>query len=590
VRGEFDELSEAVRALAVAARTRDPEIAQRAERLAERLSARRFHVAVLGEFKRGKSTLIDALVGARVVPTGALPVTAVPTELHYGDGPPTVVHLDGSTRQLGSADELPDFVTEEGNPGNARGVARVEVPVPAPLLRTGLVLVDTPGTRSGHRHGDEAADRTVLDADGAVVVLSAEAPLSEEERALVRRLSEKGAPTFYVLNKADHLHGADLDAARSYVESGIEDLVGRPVRLFAVAALRALEAKLSGREPSPSEAGEFGELERTLRSFATEDLASTRSATARTELARLASELRASLDITAAALALDAASLDERVRRFRDGADAERRAFADARTLLARDVDALARRVADDLSAFARGAARRRSEALAEVAATVPRRRLEEELGAAIERFVEEDFEAFRRAQAASVEGAWRSLAGATRARLEARVDALRELAADLFDVVLPKAVIPALDTERERFFYLFLHLEGSAEGLGRLARRVLPAGLARRLALRTAERRLAEEYDRHAGRARADLTDRLVALRRRFEAAMAEELERSIASVVEAARRAEDLRAAVGTEHARRLAEDREIRRVLDAALAVAGSSSRARHPCEADRASATS
>ena len=77
--------------------------AERARRLAERSDAQRFHVAVLGEFKRGKSKLVNALIGRRLLPSGVVPVTTVVTELHFGDGPEgvLVVFEDGSSREAG---------------------------------------------------------------------------------------------------------------------------------------------------------------------------------------------------------------------------------------------------------------------------------------------------------------------------------------------------------------------------------------------------------------------------------------------------------------------------------------------------------
>ncbi len=77
--------------------------AERALRLAERSDAQRFHIAVLGEFKRGKSTLVNALIGRRLLPSGVVPVTTVVTELHFGDGPEgvLVVFEDGSSREAG---------------------------------------------------------------------------------------------------------------------------------------------------------------------------------------------------------------------------------------------------------------------------------------------------------------------------------------------------------------------------------------------------------------------------------------------------------------------------------------------------------
>jgi ABC-type uncharacterized transport system ATPase component len=122
---ETEELAGAAGRLALAAAERT-ELARRASSLRERLRAGRFYIAVLGEFKRGKSTLVNALLGTELLPTGALPLTAVATELSHGTTGATIVYLDGHSEEV-PLDELANWVTEAKNPGNERKVARAEV-------------------------------------------------------------------------------------------------------------------------------------------------------------------------------------------------------------------------------------------------------------------------------------------------------------------------------------------------------------------------------------------------------------------------------------------------------------------------------
>jgi len=88
-------------------------VAEEARELAARVAEGRFYVACVGQFKRGKSTLLNALVGHEVVPTGFVPVTAVPTVIRFG----AVLHArvrmrDGSWRDIAMPD-LKEYVTEE---------------------------------------------------------------------------------------------------------------------------------------------------------------------------------------------------------------------------------------------------------------------------------------------------------------------------------------------------------------------------------------------------------------------------------------------------------------------------------------------
>jgi len=89
--------------------------------LVDRLDAARLRVLVAGEAKRGKSTLVNALLGREVLPSGVTPLTAVTTTVRYGDDERAEVRfLDGHDEKHPLA-ALTDLVTERGNPGNRRG-------------------------------------------------------------------------------------------------------------------------------------------------------------------------------------------------------------------------------------------------------------------------------------------------------------------------------------------------------------------------------------------------------------------------------------------------------------------------------------
>ena len=565
--GELEELAARAEELARVAAGR-PE-ARRAERLHERLGARRFVISVAGEFKRGKSTLINALVGEEILPTGVLPLTAIATELRFGEPGATVEHLDGRRLPIDPGD-IADFVTEARNPANERGVARVEVTGRWPLLAAGVVLVDTPGIGSVHEHNTAVAREALLDADGAVLVLAADAPVSEQERDLLRVLAERRAPTFFVLNKIDHLRPAELDEVRRFVEDVLCDELGRKPPLFPLSARAALDATAIG-DGSTSDERAFGEFVAELERFIQEDLVDARLGAARRELARLGASLRDALAVETAALELDADTLAAKVAEFRAAARIQRSAFDDDRTLLGRDVARLSDRVSQRLFEFARAEPAHHTDRLAEVAAAEPRATLGGALRDTIEAAVRGAFEAFRTAEAARTEEAWQQLAARFRAGTQARVDAVRDAADELFAVSLPPVVVPAVSEEREQFFYLFLHVGSFSDPFSGMLGRLVPASIARRRAAAWAQQELAREFDKHAGRARWDLTQRLDGVRQRFESAMRAELDAAIDAILDAADRAEELRRAAADQRDRHAA-DIETQRALADTLAALG------------------
>jgi GTP-binding protein EngB required for normal cell division len=186
------------------------------ESLRERMAAARLRVLVAGEAKRGKSTLINALLGREVLPAGVTPVTSVATAVRYGDDPRVQVRYADGHEEKQPLTALSDLVTERGNPGNRRHVADVTVYLDAPLLAHGVELVDTPGTGSVFERDTATAHAALETMDAAVFVLAADPPVSAAERELHAKVSRLSVTAFTLLNKADYLDETALAEATDF--------------------------------------------------------------------------------------------------------------------------------------------------------------------------------------------------------------------------------------------------------------------------------------------------------------------------------------------------------------------------------------
>jgi ribosome biogenesis GTPase A len=213
------------------------------------------YVAVIGEFKRGKSSLINALLGDEVLPTGVTPVTAAPTLVRFGKVPRATVRLSDDTEIPIGVAELPNYITEAGNPGNLRGVREVVVEHPSPLLGPGIVLADTPGTGSVHAHNTQSTAAFLPRVDVALLVLSVTAPLSEAEAHLLTAVGETAARAAVCLNKVDLLSAEELTESLDFVAAQIEALTG---------GLRMPVFPVSAREAARGGDGGLGALRRFL--------------------------------------------------------------------------------------------------------------------------------------------------------------------------------------------------------------------------------------------------------------------------------------------------------------------------------------
>jgi GTP-binding protein EngB required for normal cell division len=217
-------------------------VAEEASELAERVSEGRFYVACVGQFKRGKSTLLNALVGHAVVPTGFVPVTAVPTVIRFGDELHARVRMrDGSWQDIGMSD-LKEYVTEELNPENKRGVDGAEVFVPSQLLSSGMCFVDTPGLGSVFTGNTATTQAFIPHIDAALVVVGADPPIAGEELALVESIGTQVQDLILVINKADRTSDPERAAAAKFTREVLEKRLHRPMgNVFEVSAAERLE-------------------------------------------------------------------------------------------------------------------------------------------------------------------------------------------------------------------------------------------------------------------------------------------------------------------------------------------------------------
>jgi GTP-binding protein EngB required for normal cell division len=224
--------------------------------LGSRFAEGRFHLAVLGQFKRGKSTLLNALTGEPILPVGVVPLTAAPTFIQYGDSARIrVQYQDDRPAEAFTGDStaarsawLADFVTEKGNPRNRRGIAEVQVELPAGILSDGVVLIDTPGIGSTYRHNTAATLGFLQQCDAALFLVSADPPITEVELAFLRHVKEKVPRLFFVLNKIDYLNESERQEALSFYTRVLSEEVGwdGEFPVYCVSARNGLQAKAAG--------------------------------------------------------------------------------------------------------------------------------------------------------------------------------------------------------------------------------------------------------------------------------------------------------------------------------------------------------
>ena len=235
-----------------------------------KLTSGQLHLAVLGQMKRGKSSFINALLGAEVLPTGVLPVTAIITEIRYGPAPAAViVYSTGNLREQVDLSTLADYITEVGNPGNRKQVASVEIAYPSPFLQSGIILIDTPGIGSTHAHNTQTTEHYLEQVDAGIIVLSVDPPITAVESQFLKNLKEDIPKLFFILNKTDLASPNETDKITKFLENELDRLQIASPEIFPLSARQALKEKRDTSRSSVSSGLEI--FERRLRTFLSEE-------------------------------------------------------------------------------------------------------------------------------------------------------------------------------------------------------------------------------------------------------------------------------------------------------------------------------
>jgi GTP-binding protein EngB required for normal cell division len=205
--------------------------------IVDRLAESRFEIALFGRVSSGKSSLLNYILGSPVLPVGVNPITSVPTRVVYGEKPRLIVSYAEKGTEKCELERLPEFVTEQHNPANAKHVTRLIVELPSPRLRSGVVFVDTPGLGSLASSGAAETMAYLPQCDLGVMLIDAGSTLTQEDITTVRTLYEAAIPASALLSKADLLAPEDRMRAVNYIAEQLRSQLRLDIPVRAVSAI-----------------------------------------------------------------------------------------------------------------------------------------------------------------------------------------------------------------------------------------------------------------------------------------------------------------------------------------------------------------
>jgi GTP-binding protein EngB required for normal cell division len=199
-------------------------------------------VAILGQFKAGKSSFINSLIGRDILPVGVIPVTTVVTRLCHGARERAVVSfLDGTRREV-DLTALGEYISESQNPSNEKQVAVVDIELPSLGRYPGLRLVDTPGLGSVFTCHQEVSENWLPEVGAAVLAISADRPLSENDLDLIEDLSHHTPRIVILLTKADLLTPDQQVEVEQFFRKTLKQKLDRDFTLYPYSIRTGTEA------------------------------------------------------------------------------------------------------------------------------------------------------------------------------------------------------------------------------------------------------------------------------------------------------------------------------------------------------------
>lgn len=169
-----------------------------------------YRVVFVGEYKRGKSSLINNLLNLgeteHATPVNVDVATSVAIRIYHAKTPAATVHYApsaGTKPHPITIRDIRDYATEVGNPGNTRKVAFIEVGIPSPALADGVEFIDTPGVGGMNASHSEVTYLVLPKADQAVHVSSSTDPMSKAELDFVRVVLRDQKKPLFVITKRD---------------------------------------------------------------------------------------------------------------------------------------------------------------------------------------------------------------------------------------------------------------------------------------------------------------------------------------------------------------------------------------------------
>ena len=483
------------------------------EELREKLVSNSFNLVVLGQFKRGKTSLINALLGIDILPVAVVPLTSIATILTYGEALRVNVHFtDGRVSEI-KPESLSEYVTEKGNPKNVKDVSKVVVTYPSHYLKDGVRLIDTPGVGSVYQHNTDVAYEYLPKSDAALFLLSVDQPLSQAELDFLKDVRQYSDRIFFLLNKVDYFSGDELAESLAFSMNVLQEVMGADIKIYPISARLALEGKTSGSDELLQKSG-LPAFSSVLGRFLMEEKGNVLITSVTNNLLRIISHARFEIDLEVKSLTTPLEVLKDKIEAFEKKKVEVMQEKQDMDILLDGQTKAIVKNVLEpDLEKIKKEITPivlTGLESCYQENRGLPLKELNKVLEERVMADVKQAYNAWRVGEDERLSHDFESICGRFMTRIDDTVDSLLKFSSDLFAVPFDAVKAESLWTARSRFYYKFKDEPCGLTMLTTSLTFALPKLLGDKIIMRGMREFALQVIDQQAGRFRYDFIERL--------------------------------------------------------------------------------